>query len=262
MPSHDQQPGRDLDPVRDNVPPTAQPLLPGRVTDKRTGSDWREVLGPVDRRIVEAHNRTMGLDQVLYHLDLRRPLGGPAYTAARARNQTDRQNPDWDGPVIDDDYPELDNGSIIANSAWLVAALGGHLELRAVFGDNTAVLLTDPGSDSVDASQPLDQRRALARQQLTELRDALRHQYLKRPLIHPEHSVPLQYQDEHDPTRDQPPTNKHFPDFDPYDDLLIANIGRLVAAIGGYLELHAMFPDETVLLLQEPGPEYLHDGAS
>ncbi len=41
--------------------------------------------------------------------------------------------------------------------------------------------------------------------------------------------------------------------------LVIAEIGRLVAAMGGYLELQAVFPDTTVTLAVEPGPEHLHD---
>ena len=29
--------------------------------------------------------------------------------------------------------------------------------------------------------------------------------------------------------------------------------------MGGYLELHAVFPDTTITLAVEPGPEHLHD---
>jgi hypothetical protein len=46
------------------------------------------------------------------------------------------------------------------------------------------------------------------------------------------------------------------------DDMYLADIGRFVAAMGGYLELRAVFPDEAVILMSEPGPEHLYDGAS
>lgn len=32
--------------------------------------------------------------------------------------------------------------------------------------------------------------------------------------------------------------------------------------MGGYLELRAVFPHQTVVILAEPGPEHLYDGAS
>lgn len=41
------------------------------------------------------------------------------------------------------------------------------------------------------------------------------------------------------------------------DDLYLADIGRFIAAMGGYLELRAVFPDQTVTILAEPGPEHL-----
>ncbi|MDQ6821458.1 MAG: hypothetical protein M3076_14180 [Actinomycetota bacterium] len=36
--------------------------------------------------------------------------------------------------------------------------------------------------------------------------------------------------------------------------LWVANLGRHVAALGGHVELCAVFPDRRVTLLQEPGP--------
>jgi hypothetical protein len=40
--------------------------------------------------------------------------------------------------------------------------------------------------------------------------------------------------------------------------LWVTALGERVASLGGHLELVAVFPDETVTLLREPGP----DGAS
>ena len=39
-----------------------------------------------------------------------------------------------------------------------------------------------------------------------------------------------------------------------YSGLWVADLGERVAALGGYLELVAVFPDQTVTLLMEPGP--------
>lgn len=42
-------------------------------------------------------------------------------------------------------------------------------------------------------------------------------------------------------------------------ELFIALAGRAVAAMGGHLELRAVFPDQEFLLLAEPGPEHIND---
>jgi hypothetical protein len=47
------------------------------------------------------------------------------------------------------------------------------------------------------------------------------------------------------------------------DDLLyIAFVGRAIAAMGGHLELRAVFPDQEFLLLSEPGPQHMDDDIS
>jgi hypothetical protein len=56
------------------------------------------------------------------------------------------------------------------------------------------------------------------------------------------------------------PDEDVFPEFGQNDKMLIiTEMGRLVAAMGGYLELRAVFPDTTITLMAEPGPEHLHD---
>jgi hypothetical protein len=47
-----------------------------------------------------------------------------------------------------------------------------------------------------------------------------------------------------------------------HDDMWLADVGRFIAAMGGHLGLRAVVGDETVILLSEPGPEHLYDGAS
>lgn len=39
------------------------------------------------------------------------------------------------------------------------------------------------------------------------------------------------------------------------DDLYFSTLARYVAALGGHLEVRAVFPEETVMLLREPGEE-------
>lgn len=38
------------------------------------------------------------------------------------------------------------------------------------------------------------------------------------------------------------------------DDVYLSTLARYVAALGGHIEVRAVFPDETVTLLSEPGP--------
>jgi hypothetical protein len=42
-------------------------------------------------------------------------------------------------------------------------------------------------------------------------------------------------------------------DEEPKDDFYISTLARYVMALGGYLEVRAVFPEETVTLLREPG---------
>jgi hypothetical protein len=39
---------------------------------------------------------------------------------------------------------------------------------------------------------------------------------------------------------------------EPEDDFYVSMLGRYVAALGGYVEVRAVFPEETVTLLREP----------
>jgi hypothetical protein len=39
----------------------------------------------------------------------------------------------------------------------------------------------------------------------------------------------------------------------PADDVYLDALARYVAALGGHVEVRAVFPDETITLLREPG---------
>jgi hypothetical protein len=47
----------------------------------------------------------------------------------------------------------------------------------------------------------------------------------------------------------------HEPETDaPVEDLYLATLSEYVAALGGHVEIRAIFPDEQVRLLREPDP--------
>lgn len=146
---NDEQPERDLDPVRDNVEPTREPLQPGRVSGRSSPGSWREALGPLDERTLSAYSRLTAFEDALYHQYLKRRLSDPAYALPRLQNEAKREDPDYVGPVIEDDFPEFDYESdlFLAEVGRFVAAMGGYLELRAVFPDENALLLQEPGPE-------------------------------------------------------------------------------------------------------------------
>jgi len=150
MDADNEQPDRALDPVRDNVSPNQQPLQPGRVRGRRTARGWRDALGPVSERLASAEGRLLDMHMTLYRLYTQRPLSDPSYSQPRLQNEIDRQDPDYIGPIIDDDFPEnFDTGEDpnLAEIGRFIAAMGGYLELRAIFPDESELLLQEPGPE-------------------------------------------------------------------------------------------------------------------
>jgi hypothetical protein len=102
-----------------------------------TGENWREAFGPLDpervalhRRVAEAELRlaTLRLEAVRRHRKVSEPVIAEALGVERSDvSRIGRQ----------------DGLTLSAVSAY-VAALGGRLELRAVFEDETLELLADP----------------------------------------------------------------------------------------------------------------------
>jgi hypothetical protein len=100
-------------------------------------------------------------------------------------------------------------------------------------------------------------RRRAAIERFWELERMLYHLYAHRPVSDP-NMYPIA------PETLEPdyvgPEDTGFPFFDDEaPQYLLASIGRLVAALGGHLEVLAVFPDTTITLLVEPGPEHLSD---
>jgi hypothetical protein len=50
----------------------------------------------------------------------------------------------------------------------------------------------------------------------------------------------------------EPADSEMGPDEEPEEDLYLAMLARFVAALGGHLEVNAVFPEETITLRREP----------
>jgi transcriptional regulator with XRE-family HTH domain len=102
------------------------------------GSDWREVLGPVDAELLAFHRRLVDVQLRMAALQLgqlrrRRGIGQAAVAKALAVSQ-----PNVSRIEQEDDLR-------LSTLARYVAALGGDLELRAVFPDESVELLPPAG---------------------------------------------------------------------------------------------------------------------
>jgi hypothetical protein len=97
-------------------------------------SDWQSIRAksPVNEDRVAVYRRLIDAEQVLYELLERRGLTGPELDAAFEAVQEA-------GGVA-----ERDVDTYLSIVTAEVAALGGQLEVRAVFRDETVTLLRDP----------------------------------------------------------------------------------------------------------------------
>jgi transcriptional regulator with XRE-family HTH domain len=98
---------------------------------------WRTVRGqrPLNERRVAAYKRLMDAELRLSELRSRRGLSQSAIAEALAVSQPNISRIEQE----DDVY--------LSTLSRYVAALGGHLEVRAVFPDETITLLREPNSD-------------------------------------------------------------------------------------------------------------------
>lgn len=107
---------------------------------------WREPQGtPEDRWQIDAHVRMMELERMLYHLYTTRGVSEPNLYPI----DPETLEPDWPGPP-DDGFPfvgERNGRLVIAEIGRLIAAMGGYLELHAVFPDTTITLAVEPGPE-------------------------------------------------------------------------------------------------------------------
>jgi DNA-binding XRE family transcriptional regulator len=102
------------------------------------GSDWREVLGPVEPELLALHRRLVDVQLRLAELrlgELRRHRGISQATVARALAVS---QPNVSRIEQEDDLR-------LSTLGRYIAALGGNLELRAVFGDESVELLRPVG---------------------------------------------------------------------------------------------------------------------
>jgi hypothetical protein len=107
---------------------------------------WRPPQGtPEDRWMLDAYERMMDLDRMLYHLYSTRGVSDPNLYPV----DPESLKPDWLGPP-DDGFPFVGEGDgrlVIAEIGRLIAAMGGYLELLAVFPDATIRLAVEPGPE-------------------------------------------------------------------------------------------------------------------
>jgi hypothetical protein len=114
--------------------------------EERRWRRWRPPQGtPEDRWKLDAYERMMDLDRMLYHLYSTRGVSDPNLYPI----DPESLKPDWPGPP-DDGFPfvgEDDGRLVIAEIGRLIAAMGGYLELLAVFPDVTITLAVEPGPE-------------------------------------------------------------------------------------------------------------------
>lgn len=110
------------------------------------------MLGPGNDRELAAFRRLIDLEQTLYQQYCKHGLTEPEYALPRLQNEIERSDPDYVGPIIQDDFPEInfEDNLCLANLGRLVAAMDGYLEVRAIFPDENALLLQEPGPDHLD----------------------------------------------------------------------------------------------------------------
>ena len=121
-----------------------QPLPPAEGEPYRLTS-WEELRGSIDPRVMDAHRRLIDLNQTLYDLYIKRGVSDQSLYPIPPESL----EPDWMGPE-EDGFPgfaEKGDGMFLESIGRFVAAMGGYLELNAVFPDQTVTLMTEPGPE-------------------------------------------------------------------------------------------------------------------
>jgi hypothetical protein len=228
---------------------------------------WAEVRAEasVNHRAIEHHERMMAMEGTLVHLCA-------VYLA------DEREVMVAAGVTHEEEYATIvdrGDGLFIARIGRAVAQIGGQLQIDAVFPDARYSLLTEPTLDDPGSAVPSDAH------PLPEIPEHVREigwraspYYLQND---PEYAPAFQRLATLEETlwqicklRDvdeaiviaaiggeRQPDQTHIPIRD--GGLYLANLGEVVALIGGHLEMRAVFPEESHVLLLEPGLEHLHD---
>lgn len=112
-------------------------------SDKTTAGTWMDDIGPVDQRALEFHQRLLALRMTLSELWDTRGISDPSLYPV----PPETLEPGYAGPE-EDGFPDFpDAAMLIPDIGKLVAAMGGHLELRAVFPNDTVELMAEPGPE-------------------------------------------------------------------------------------------------------------------
>ena len=91
---------------------------------------------------------------------------------------------------------------------------------------------------SIPGARPLNDARGITYQRIMTAEERLD---ARRERLGLREEVIVELLDQHEPETDEP-----------VEDLYLATVGEYVAALGGHIEVRAIFPDEQVLLLREP----------
>ena len=113
------------------------------------------MLGPGNDRELAAFRRLIDLEQTLYQQYCKHGLTEPEYALPRLQNEIERSDPDYVGPIIQDDFPEInfEDNLCLANLGRLVAAMDGYLEVRAIFPDENAPCSRSPDPTTSTTAQ-------------------------------------------------------------------------------------------------------------
>jgi hypothetical protein len=123
--------------------PEEEPGDGSREPPEAATKPWQPPLGtPESRWQIAAYGRLQDLEAMLYHLYIQRGVSDPKLYPI----PPEALEPDWIGPE-EDGFPALRDGLIIAEIGRLIAAMGGYLELRAIFPDTTITLMAEPGPE-------------------------------------------------------------------------------------------------------------------
>ena len=97
------------------------------------------MLGPGNDRELAAFRRLIDLEQTLYQQYCKHGLTEPEYALPRLQNEIERSDPDYVGPIIQDDFPEInfEDNLCLANLGRLVAAMDGIWKFAQSFPTRT-----------------------------------------------------------------------------------------------------------------------------
>jgi hypothetical protein len=100
------------------------------------------------------------------------------------------------------------------------------------------------GWQTVRGQKPLNERRVAAYERLMDAEEQIAQARSERGVSPATIDAAL--------AASEPADSEMGPDEEPQEDLYLATLTRFVGALGGHLEVNAVFPEETITLRREP----------